>query len=56
MYEIIIFSKEVEVCIDYVDEVQTILGEAGVVLNIKKVLFFTDSVDYVVHVIKSRQL
>ena len=54
--DIIIFSKTVEEHIQHVDEILTALGNAGVTLKIKKCTFFSDSVEYLGHVIKPGKL
>ena len=54
--DIIIFSKSVEEHIQHVDEILTALGNAGVTLKIKKCKFFSDTVEYLGHIIKPGNL
>lgn len=54
--EIIMFSKDIEEQIHQADQILTILGEAGVSLYVKRYHLFSDSVAYVVHIIRPRRL
>ena len=54
--DVIIYSKSVEEHIRHVDEVLTALKKAGVTLKMKKCTFFSDTVEYLGHVIKSGRL
>ena len=53
---IIIFSKTVDEHIDHVDEILGILRTSGVTLKINKCKFFSDSVEYLGHVIRPGKL
>ena len=54
--DIIIFSKTVEDHIRHVDEILTTLTEANITLKISKCRFFSDTVEYLGHLIKHGQL
>lgn len=56
MEEIIISWKDIEEHLHNVDEILTILGEAVVTLNLKKCRFFSDSVDYLGHIIRPLEI
>ena len=49
--DVIIFSKSIEEHLKHVDEVLEILRQAGMSLKLKKCHFFTNSVNYLGHVI-----
>ena len=50
--DVIIFSKSIEEHLKHVDEVLEILRQAGMALKLKKCHFFTNSVNYLGHVIR----
>lgn len=52
----IIFSKYVKEHIQRVADIRTALGDAGVTLKIKKCTFFSDTVEYLRHIIKPGKL
>ena len=54
--DVIIYSKSVEEHIRHVDEVLTALKKAGVTLKKNKCTFFSDTVEYLGHVIKPGRL
>ena len=54
--DIIIYSKSVEEQIRHVDEVLTAFKKAGFTLRMNKYTFFSDSVEYLRHVIKPGHL
>ena len=54
--DILIFSKTVEDHIRHVDEILTTLTEANITLKISKCRFFSDTVEYLGHLIKPGQL
>ena len=54
--DIVIYSKTVEDHLRHVDEIFTALGEAGVTLKISKCRFFSDTVEYLGHIIKPGKL
>ena len=54
--DIIIFSKSVDEHIHHVDEILSALRASGVTLKIKKCRFFSDTVEYLGHVIKPGKL
>ena len=54
--DIIIFSKTVDEHITHVDEVLSALRSSGVTLKIKKCRFFSDSVEYLGHIIRPGRL
>ena len=49
--DVIIFSKDIKSHLGHVDEISTLLGQAGITLKLKKCQFFQLSLDYLVHVI-----
>ena len=49
--DVIVYSKAVEEHIQHVDEILTLLKNAGASLKLKKCHFFQSSVDYLGHVI-----
>lgn len=51
LYEVIIFSKTAFEHLEHVRSVLRLLSEAGVTLKLKKCHLFTDTVDYLGHVI-----
>ena len=52
IYDVIIYSKSVERHIRHVDEVLTALKKAGITLKMTRFTFFSDTVEYLGHVIK----
>ena len=54
--DVIIYSKSVEAHIRHVYEVLTAFKKAGVTLKMKKFTFFSDTVEYLGHVIKPGRL
>lgn len=56
MDDIIMFSKIVEEHIHQLDDIINTVKKAGVTLNLKKCPLFSNSIDYLGHVIKTRRL
>lgn len=54
--DLLIFSRKLEDCIKHVDEVLTVLENAGVSLKIRKCQLFRKSVDYLGHVLLSGRI
>ena len=54
--DVIVFSKDTKEHIAYVDQVLTLLRQAGVSLKLKKCEFFQPKVDYLCHVINPGKL
>ena len=54
--DVIVFSKDRESHLRHLDEVLTLLREAGVTIKLSKCFFFEDKVDYLGHVISPGRL
>ena len=54
--DVIIFSKDIKSHLGHVDEILTLLGQAGITLKLKKCEFFQPRVDYLGHVITPGKL
>ena len=54
--DVIIFSKDIKSHLGHVDEILTLLGQAGITLDLKKCKFFQPRVDYPGHVITPGKL
>ena len=54
--DVIIFSKDITSHLAHVDEILTLLGQAGITLKLKKCEFFQPRVDYLGHVITPGKL
>lgn len=53
--DIVVFSRTPVEHIDHVRHVLTLLHDDGVILKLKKCRFFTDTIDYLSHVIRPRR-
>ena len=50
--DVIIFSRDIESHLDHVEQILTVLHNAGVSLKLKKCNFFTDTVKYLGHIVR----